>query len=87
MEAELKHIPVMLDEVLEYLDPKPGDVVCDCTLGGAGHTIEMAKKIQPNGLSLGIDQDDFALASAEKRFIKEVACHKKYHATGRCKTN
>ncbi len=72
MEAEFKHIPVMLNEVLEYLDPKPGDVVCDCTLGGAGHTIELAKRIKPNGLSLGIDQDDFALACAEKRFDKEV---------------
>lgn len=35
----------MLVEVLRELDPKPGEVVCDCTLGGAGHTVEMAKLI------------------------------------------
>ena len=62
----------MLDEVLSELDPKPGEVVCDCTLGGAGHTVEMAKRIQPDGLSIGIDQDDMALAAAAQRFEREL---------------
>jgi 16S rRNA (cytosine1402-N4)-methyltransferase len=62
----------MLDEVLRELDPKPGDVVCDCTLGGAGHTVELAKRVAPDGLSLGIDQDDMALAAATERFEREV---------------
>lgn len=62
----------MINEVLAELDPKPGEVVCDCTLGGAGHTVEMAKRIQPEGLSLGIDQDDMALAAATERFEREV---------------
>lgn len=69
---EYRHVPVMLSEVLEYLDPKPGEIVCDCTLGGAGHTIEMAKRIAPSGLSIGIDQDDMALAAATERFEREV---------------
>ncbi|MDU2589966.1 MAG: 16S rRNA (cytosine(1402)-N(4))-methyltransferase, partial [Atopobium sp.] len=42
MKVEYRHQPVMLAEVLRELDPKPGEVVCDCTLGGAGHTVEMA---------------------------------------------
>ena len=62
----------MLSEVLTELDPKPGEVVCDCTLGGAGHSVEMAKRIQPDGLSIGIDQDDMALEAAARRFEGEV---------------
>ncbi|MBP3884127.1 MAG: 16S rRNA (cytosine(1402)-N(4))-methyltransferase RsmH [Olsenella sp.] len=72
MTVEYRHVPVMINEVLAELDPKPGEVVCDCTLGGAGHTVEMAKRIQPDGLSLGIDQDDMALAAATERFEREV---------------
>lgn len=67
-----QHVPVMLQEVLRELDPKPGDVVCDCTLGGAGHSVELAKRIAPEGLSIGIDQDDMALAAAAERFSREI---------------
>ena len=62
----------MLDEVIRELDPKPGEVVCDCTLGGAGHSVELAKRVAPDGLSLGIDQDDMALSAATERFEREV---------------
>ncbi len=72
MAEEYRHIPVMLEEVLRALDPKPGDVVCDCTLGGAGHSVELAKRVAPQGLSIGIDQDDMALAAASARLEQEV---------------
>ncbi len=62
----------MLEEVLRELDPKQGEVVCDCTLGGAGHSVELARRIAPEGLSIGIDQDDMALAAAAERFSREV---------------
>ena len=62
----------MLAEVLRELDPQPGDVVCDCTLGGAGHTVELARRVAPEGLSIGIDQDDMALAAAAARVEREV---------------
>ena len=62
----------MLDEVIRYLDPKPGEVVCDCTLGGAGHSVELARRVAPDGLSIGIDQDDMALDAAAARFQREV---------------
>ena len=42
MSEQFRHVPVMLREVLDNLDPQPGDVVCDCTLGGAGHSVELA---------------------------------------------
>ena len=62
----------MLAEVLEQLAPQRGDVVCDCTLGGAGHSVELARRIMPDGLSIGIDQDDMALTAAAARFEREV---------------
>lgn len=62
----------MLDEVLATLDPQAGEVACDCTLGGAGHSVRIAERIAPDGLSIGIDQDDAALAAATERFAREV---------------
>lgn len=70
--AEYRHVPVMLNEVLAELDPQPGEIVCDCTLGGAGHTVELAKRVAPDGLSIGIDQDDMALEAASKRLEREA---------------
>ena len=70
--AEYRHVPVMLSQVLAELDPKAGEVVCDCTLGGAGHSVELARRIAPDGLLIGIDQDDMALAAASKRLAEEA---------------
>ena len=72
MTEEYRHVPVMLQEVLNALDPHKGDIVCDCTLGGAGHTVALAQRIAPDGLSIGIDQDDMALTAATERFEREV---------------
>lgn len=72
MTEEYRHVPVMIDEVIRELDLKPGEVVCDCTVGGAGHSIELAKRVLPDGLSIGIDQDDMALAAATARFEREA---------------
>ena len=62
----------MLQEVLETLRLKPGSVVCDCTLGGAGHSVRMAEAVGEDGLLLGIDQDDMALAAAGARLDSEA---------------
>ena len=72
MTAEYRHVPVMLEEVLAELDPQPGEIVCDCTLGGAGHTVELARRVAPEGLSIGIDQDDMALEAAARRLEREA---------------
>lgn len=61
---EYEHIPVMLAEVLDSLDLKPGAIVVDCTLGGAGHSSRIADRITPGGTLVGIDQDDVALIAA-----------------------
>ncbi len=57
----------MLTECMEALKLRDGSVYLDCTLGGAGHSIEAAKRIAPSGILLGIDQDDIALEAAGKR--------------------
>ena len=57
----------MLKEVLETLSPSDGDVVCDCTLGGAGHSLELGRLCSPSGLLIGVDQDDLALQVAGAR--------------------
>jgi len=62
-----EHIPVLLEETLKYLDPKPGGVYIDGTVGGAGHSAEIVKRIIPGGMLLGIDQDINAVNAAKKR--------------------
>ena len=70
MTPEYRHIPVLVDECLAALDLHDGDVCLDCTLGGAGHSVEMAKRIAPDGTLVGIDQDESALEAAEERLAE-----------------
>jgi 16S rRNA (cytosine1402-N4)-methyltransferase len=51
------HRPVLLAEVLAALDPKPGQTVIDCTLGFAGHALELLQRISPDGLLIATDLD------------------------------
>jgi len=62
-----EHIPVLLSETLEHLDLKQGGYYIDGTLGGAGHSAEIVKRIIPGGVLLGIDQDRDAINAAKKR--------------------
>lgn len=55
------HIPVLLNEVIEYLNPKRNENFIDCTLGGAGHTKAILNRNGPAGKVLGIDWDAQAL--------------------------
>ncbi|HAM95671.1 MAG: Ribosomal RNA small subunit methyltransferase H [Candidatus Azambacteria bacterium GW2011_GWB2_46_37] len=64
------HIPVLPKEVLQYLDPKPNENFIDCTIGEAGHAIEILKKTSPGGKLLGIDLNEDSLKSSEFK-IKE----------------
>ncbi len=63
-----RHIPVLLTEVLEALQLKPGMKVVDATLGDAGHSEAMLEKILPKGKLLGLDADTEAILRA-KRFL------------------
>src|SRR5680860_1836980 len=68
MKLEQIHIPVLLKEVLEYLNLKPGDVVFDGTLGGAGHTAAIFKAIAPTGKLIAVDHDSQAVSTAARLF-------------------
>jgi 16S rRNA (cytosine1402-N4)-methyltransferase len=61
-----KHIPVLLNEVLENLNIRDGLIYVDMTLGGAGHSSKILERI-PNGHLYGFDQDDFAIEKAKEK--------------------
>ena len=61
------HTSVMPDEVLEYLQPSPGGLYVDGTLGGAGHAGLILENTNPDGRLIGFDRDPEALATAQKR--------------------
>lgn len=53
-----RHLPVLLEQVLEYLNPQPGQTIVDCTCGLAGHAYALAERLQGRGRILCLDQDD-----------------------------
>lgn len=64
---EFVHIPVLLDECIEGLNIKSGGIYVDGTIGGAGHSKEIARLIGPDGILIGIDQDINAVNVAKER--------------------
>lgn len=64
------HVPVLLNEVIEYLDPKPNENFIDATLGDGGHAKEILKRAAPGGKLLGIDRDINSIQSAKEN-LKE----------------
>ena len=69
---DFEHVPVLLDEIMEILNPRPGEVFVDCTLGGGGHSKAIIKRILPGGTLIGIDQDVNALNAAQRN-LKEYS--------------
>ena len=63
-EIQFKHEPVLLHEVLAWLDPAAGGVFADGTLGGGGHSERILQRIGDSGLLYGIDRDEDALRAA-----------------------
>ncbi len=70
------HIPVMLQETLDLLQPAPGKVMVDATLGGGGHAAAMLEKLLPGGKLIGLDWDRESLTEASERLnaYKEAFC-------------
>ena len=65
-QLEFKHKPVLLNECIEGLNIQKDGIYVDGTLGGAGHSKEIAKKLSENGLLIGIDRDEEALKAAKE---------------------
>ena len=71
------HIPVLAGELIDVLDPRPGEIAVDCTVGGGGHARLIAERIGPAGMLIGIDRDPLA----EERFAAlaaEVPCDTRF---------
>lgn len=64
---EFKHQPVMLQECIEGLKIKEKGIYVDGTLGGAGHSIEITKRLSEKGKLIGIDRDEEALKAAKEK--------------------
>ena len=71
------HTPVLAGELIEALDPRPGEIAVDCTVGGGGHARLLAERLGPAGTLIGVDRDP----TAEERFVAlaaEVPCHTRF---------
>ncbi len=75
---EFKHKPVMLEECIQGLNIKENGIYIDGTLGGAGHSKEIAKRLSKEGLLIGIDRDEEALKAAKEK-LKEFQNVKYIH--------
>ncbi len=61
------HVPVLLNKVIEYLNPSPGNIIVDCTAGTGGHSLKIGSRIAPGGRLVMIDRDERVLQTASKR--------------------
>ena len=71
------HTPVLAGELIDLLDPQPGEVAVDCTFGGGGHARLLAERIGPAGILIGVDRDPVA----EERFADlsaDVPCETRF---------
>ena len=64
---KFEHKPVLLNECIEGLNINPQGIYVDGTLGGAGHSLEILKRLSKDGLLVGIDRDEEALQAAKER--------------------
>jgi 16S rRNA (cytosine1402-N4)-methyltransferase len=60
------HVPVLAQEILDWLQPAPGKVIVDGTLGGGGHTRLLAERVEPTGRIISLDRDPAAVEAAEQ---------------------
>ena len=68
-----EHRPVLLQHVLTLLDPQPGQILVDATVGFAGHSTALAQRLRPGGLLIGFDLDPEHLAAAKAR-LEPTGC-------------
>jgi 16S rRNA (cytosine1402-N4)-methyltransferase len=75
------HVPVLAGELIELLDPQPGEVAVDCTFGGGGHARLVAGRLGPDGLLIAVDRDP----AAEERYAAladEAPCRLRFIRAG-----
>lgn len=65
-----QHIPVLLNEVIEGLNIRKNGIYVDLTLGRGGHSAEILKRLNKDGLLIGVDQDETAIKESQERLSK-----------------
>jgi 16S rRNA (cytosine1402-N4)-methyltransferase len=75
------HVPVLAGELLDLLDPLPGQTAIDCTFGGGGHAQLIAERLGPEGTLIAIDRDPLARERYEELAV-EVACVVRFIRSG-----
>ncbi|AEE96786.1 S-adenosyl-methyltransferase MraW [Mahella australiensis 50-1 BON] len=68
------HKPVLVEEVMQYMSCRKGGIYIDGTIGGGGHALEICRRIDGDGLLIGIDKDDEALAHAAETLKEYSSC-------------
>ncbi len=79
MARDVRHIPVLLSCVLEVLDPQPGQIVVDCTVGLGGHSAALLERVSPGGTLIGIDFDPSNLELARARLSSTGGTFELHH--------
>ena len=74
------HRPVLFEEVFAALDPQPGELAVDCTLGAAGHAVEMLRRVGPTGRLVACDLDSNNIDRA-KDALTAIGTSHELHAT------
>src|SRR5438093_10270713 len=75
MAKPLRHVPVLLDEVLAVLEPRAGEIVVDCTLGLGGHANELLRRVRPGGRVIAIDFDSANVERAKTNAAEGMSVH------------
>jgi 16S rRNA (cytosine1402-N4)-methyltransferase len=75
------HVPVLAGELIDLLDPRPGQTAIDCTFGGGGHAQLIAERLGPEGTLIAIDRDPLARERYEE-LANEVACTVRFIRAG-----
>ena len=70
---EFSHVPVLLNECLDALKIIKDGIYADGTVGGAGHSSQILKRLSKDGTLVGLDRDNEALAAAKSRLEDELA--------------
>ena len=66
----MSHTPVLLNEVIEFLNPRPGSFVIDGTIDGGGHAEEILNRLGPKGKLLGVDWDGAMITNCKLRIAR-----------------
>lgn len=68
--ASIGHAPVLLSEVLYWLNPKPNQIFLDCTVGYCGHAEKILEASTPSGIVIGIDRDQRAIDAGKAKLVR-----------------